>query len=335
MPIRVRQLPFLLLLAFAAPAAAFVDSYQWCHPLPQGNSVNGFVFRDAATGWAACGGGSLLRTLDGGASWQLQHGPDGAAGDFADVVLSPSGALVVAGDTGVRRSTDDGATLDQVPLPSAAELRDACLIPGGGLSAAGAGGTVLVSWDDGLTWTDVGPGTGEVRHHLWRSATEGYVVGDGLAHRTTDGGATWTQLFPPNFLGMNEVYFTADGTGVILEDFARWISTDGGATWTKINAGAAPLYRFRTVEASPGHLFTVAFLEGCELWESTDGGITWTQLQLHGTVGFPSLALTPGGRLLWGSDAGDLFWSDDDGVTIHDAAANLTPGAPSAPIDAF
>jgi photosystem II stability/assembly factor-like uncharacterized protein len=322
----------IALLLAAAPARA-ATTYSWAHPRPQGNGIYGLAFADAAHGWAVGGAGTVLATQDGGESWSLLQGPDLAAGDLNDVVVLPGGVLIAAGD-GIRRSTDGGVTWTAIASPATGSLRDLASYPGG-ISAAGEDGVVLISTDDGLTWDDVGPGLGTIRHHLWRSATEGYAVGFGVSHRTTDGGATWTHMTDDASFGFNEVYFTDATHGTIVEDFATWRSADGGATWTEFFNPVPPLYRFRTVVLSPTHLIAAVFIEGGELWETLDGGANWTQLQQRMVVGFPCVVQAPGGRLHWASDIGDLFWSDDLGHTIHNAATNLCEDALAVPIVTF
>ncbi|MEZ4388019.1 MAG: YCF48-related protein [Candidatus Krumholzibacteriia bacterium] len=320
--------------ALATPAAAVDITFGWGHPAPQGNPVFGLAFLDALNGCAVCGGGTVLTTADGGEHWQTRHGLREVADELYDLVATPAGTYLAVG-TGVHRSTDGGATWAAIAAPAADDLRDLGLIPGGGVSAAGAGGVVLVSFDDGLSWSEVGPGVGTVTHHLWRSASEGYAVGKDVAHRTTDGGATWVQFIPFEFFGYNEVYFTTADDGYVVEDFATWTTTDGGETWAEQFAPTPPLYRYRTLALTPQHWLTVCNGEGQELWETLDGGSTWTEHLFRRSTGFPCLTQAPGGRVFFGSDTGDLFWTDDFGQTIGNAATNLCDAALGAYIVSF
>ena len=325
---------FAFLLCLLPSSGQAQETYTWGHPQPQGNAIHNIVFADVDHGWAVAGDATVLATDDGGESWQLIYGPYPSAGEMNDLTIVSDGVLVAVGE-GVFRSTDGGFNWTPVANPATGELLDLTAIPGGGLSACGENGTVIISSDGGLTWADVGPGMGTARHHLWRSASEGYVVGIQLTHRTLDGGQTWTQMSGFAQFQFNEIYFRDNLHAVIVEDFATWHSDDGGATWTEFFAPVPPLYRYRTVVLSPDHLVTVAFGEGSELWESFDGGQNWNALQYRNTVGFSCVVQTPGDRLIWGSDVGDLFWSDDTGATIHNATTKLDEAAPSAPFNRF
>ncbi|HEY5499613.1 MAG TPA: YCF48-related protein [Bacteroidales bacterium] len=44
----------------------------WQNPLPQGNSLYGVEFISSTEGWAVGANGTILKTSDGGASWQIQ-----------------------------------------------------------------------------------------------------------------------------------------------------------------------------------------------------------------------------------------------------------------------
>lgn len=315
-----------------AVASATDFTYTWGHPQPQGNPVFGIVFATETEGWAVAGGGCVLHTTDGGQHWTLQHGLVDVADDLIDVVVTPAGTLIACGD-GLRRSTDGGVTWTTPAYPPAADLRDLCLVPGGGISAAGAGGVVLVSTDDGVSWSSRGPNSGTIRHHVWTSSLEGYVVGRDVQHRTIDGGAHWAPFLPAQFFGFVEVFFTDAQHGYVHEDFDVWTTENGGVTWTEHQNFINPLYRYRTLVLDAQHWLLVCHGEGGELWETADGGSTWELRQLGGNVGFPCIASTPGGRVVYGSDAGDLFWSDDLGVTIHNAAENFGGAAQGGMID--
>jgi len=291
------------------------------------------VFNDAAQGWAVTGCGSIMKTTDGGLSWEVISGPDSTCNDLYDIVITSQGSLIASGAGGrIIRSTDQGESWSVMSFPGAGRLYDLAMIPGGGISAAGENGVLLVSFNDGNSWNDIGPGgSGYARHHVWKSASECFIAGSGLFHRTTDGGNTWIQVATPGFFGLNEIYFVNENTGFAIEDFAFWKTTDGGNSWIKNDVFTEPLYRFRTVVLDEMHWFSVGFGEGGELWETIDGGLNWDNKMYYNSTGFPCLERS-GDRLLFGSDLGDVFFTDDGGVTVQNAVQNLAV-FPSAPVN--
>lgn len=328
-----------LVLAAAAvtllvlPARGDEFTFAWGHPSPQGNPVHGLAFASSLEGWAVGGSGFVLHTVDGGAQWSLQHGPLAVSPDLYDILLTSAGTLIACGaGEGLYRSVDGGATWSAPPHPPASDLRDLFLVPGGAISAAGDTGVVLVSTDDGLSWSSRGPGTGTIRHHCWRTAVECYVVGKDIQQRTTDGGTTWSPFIDPEFFGYNEVYFADAQHGYVVADFEYWSTSDGGASWTEHPTFVSPLYRYRTLPLDATHWLSVCHGEGGELWETTNAGVDWTLHQTGGSVGFPCLVRAPGGRIIYGADTGDIYYSDDLGATVVDGVDNLGGEATGAQI---
>ena len=131
-------------------------------------------------------------------------------------------------------------------------------------------------------------------------------------------------------MGYNEVYFTTAQRGYVLEDFGFWDTTNGGVSWTEHFTPVNPMYRFRTAVLTPTHWLLACHGEGGELWETTDAGENWTLRQMGGAVGFPCIVQAPGGRVFYGSDTGDLFRTDNFGVTVENATQNYAQNAPNA-----
>jgi photosystem II stability/assembly factor-like uncharacterized protein len=307
-------------------------TYHWGHPSPQGNTVYNMAFENELTGWAVTGCGLILKTENGGESWEISRNTDSVCIDLYDIVISSQGTLIASGDGGtILRSSNGGINWHQFTYPDAGRLYDLAQIPGGGLSAAGQNGIVLVSSDDGISWTNIGPGgTGYARQQFWKSSSEAYVVGLDMFYRTVDGGITWTEVAAPPAFGLNEVYFVNANTGYAVEDFGYWKTTDGGMNWNHVSQFSGIDYRFRTLVLDEQHWFAVSNGEGGVLWETTDAGENWTSKFDYNITGFLCLVKN-GNRMLFGSDAGDIFYTNDNGQTVNNGVENLSV-FPSAPV---
>jgi photosystem II stability/assembly factor-like uncharacterized protein len=67
---------FFALVVFVALASGQTRGWLWQNPLPQGNAINAVRFAaDKRHGWAVGSNGTILRTEDGGFSWEAQPGP--------------------------------------------------------------------------------------------------------------------------------------------------------------------------------------------------------------------------------------------------------------------
>jgi photosystem II stability/assembly factor-like uncharacterized protein len=145
---------------------------------------------------------------------------------------------------------------------------------------------LLRSTDGGTTWTDltstlpasIGFPTGIAvldaqTFLLGTSQSATPSPADGV-YRSTDAGATWTQVFPAAVLEDpltsavdGSMFWTlADGKGIIR-------STDQGATWTRVNATAVVSFAAAALtETADGTLLGVG---RSQLIASTDRGVTW------------------------------------------------------------
>ena len=319
------------LTLLASPVHAQTPRFEWGHPRPQGNAVYDYSFVGTSTGFAVGGGGAVLSTVDGGATWNLRTEVGTFHPDLYGVHALDAFELVAIGDVpGVFHSIDGGASWTPVPNPSTGRLRHLFVGGDGDLFAAGENGEIIKSSDAGANWVSIGPGVGDIRSQWWADDDTGFAVGLEVAHKTTNGGADWAQFTEFDFFGYNEVAFADANLGYAISDFAYVETTDGGNTWTHFDQFVEPLYRFRTLYLSSSHWLTVTNLEGASLWETTDGGDTWTDLQTTLAIGFLALEQAPGGRVLFSSSRGDLHYSDDLGQTAGNSTAYLDGGFPAS-----
>jgi photosystem II stability/assembly factor-like uncharacterized protein len=266
----------------------------------------------AKVAWASGQSGTVLRTVDGGATWQARPvgGPDTRGLDFRDIdAVSDRVAWTLsigAGETSrIYKTIDGGTTWD---------LQFANKDPKVFLDA-------MAFWDErrGVAFSDS-------------------VDGKFVILRTVDGGRNWARVdaaaLPPAL--PSEGAFAASGTNVAVGPGGRaWIGTgasrilhsaDAGRTW---RVSAAPL----AASASAG-IFSIGFRNATHgiivggdykneagavdnVATTADGGKTWTLIREKGLSGYRSVvAHVPGSPRSWvavGPSGGDL--SEDDGRT--------------------
>ena len=119
---------------------------------------------------------------------------------------------------------------------------------GSRLVVVGARGHVLVSTDDGASWTQAEVPTRVLLTavHMHDERT-GWAVGhDAVILRTNDGGATWSMVHqaPEEELPLLDVWFRDARTGFAVGAYGYFLATeDAGETWTP-----------RTISANDFHL---------------------------------------------------------------------------------
>lgn len=282
--------------------------------------------------WASGSGGTIVRTADGGATWQALTVPDAAKLDFRDVdAISADVAYALSIGSGessrIYKTTDAGRTwtlqftnTDPKAFFDAMAFWDADR--GLAFSDSVDGALVILRTDDGgRSWTRVPGGALPLalenegayaasgtnvavfgRDHAWIGTTRSRVL------RSTDGGRTWAAAVTPLAAGSSAGIFSiafrdAEHGIVVGGDYRKEaeavdnaaVTSDGGRTWTM----ARGLSGFRSVVSYvPGTSTALAVgPQGAD--HSTDDGRTWRPLE--GASGLHTFAFAPNRRVGWGA----------------------------------
>lgn len=299
------------------------------------NTVKAF-FADANTGWLGWSDGQAMHiahTADGGGHWKTQtvegyHTP--VQFSFVD---SQHGWLIAAGDAAmmhssktVYRTEDGGATWKAVSDNSEAMS--------GGSAADGA--LPALGSIAGMTFADVNTGF---------AAFDNPVSDELLFYRTSDGGATWSDvaLDVPSSLADKVDYsdFSAPvfskgskSDGVVTAQFGGaggqtlvvYATDDGGKTWTA-QPGTRVIDQGTNVQVSFADASHGWLLQGSDLYLTTDG-LGWEPVATNDTFK-QTLQNDPGIREFAFADAqhGVLIASSEDGEsgqTIATADGGMT-----------
>ena len=268
--------------------------------------------------------GGVLRSLDGGDSWE-------SAGELPqelmlDAVAANPAGHVFAGARGLGalyRSDDHGDSWQALEGPTG--IRALAVGASGELVAAVTGGGMW-SDDGGQSWTPSGGlGTSIVDVHA--SSEAFYAVS--LFYEvfaSADGGAGWSMLPPPprqdgNFASAitadeQHVYVGMRGAGVLR-------TADGGATWEAPGDGLKNT-TVMSLDVLDGRLYA-GTMGG--VFVSDDGGTTWSAAN-RGLVATTADVLLEAedGTILAGGVSG-LFASDDRGSSWRRDDEGLDPSA--------
>jgi predicted esterase/photosystem II stability/assembly factor-like uncharacterized protein len=175
---------------------------------------------------------SAALTANSGTTWSQFHEPTmypGVEGQLAGVGTSPGGATVAVGYYDYVGRTPIGQTTSVViahPNPAGAEWwNGVAALSGGTFWVVGDNGSIIMSIDDGQTWTAQISHTTENLYAVhFFDANHGAAVGRrGTVVVTSDGGSSWT----PRPLG-KDVYLGA----VHVDATTVWIAGEGGLVAT-------------------------------------------------------------------------------------------------------
>lgn len=282
----VASLTFAAILAVPAFAQA-ADTEGWTLQSPRSSvtpaDLNAVFMLDGHTGWAGGSGGTIVKTVDGGAHWFEQSSNTHLMLYRPHFVNANTGWVV--GESGiVLKTTNGGDTWTGQPSSPYQRLISVCFIDENTGWVAGEGGTIRKTTDGGATWVTQASGTTEGLSDIqFIDANTGWAFGNwGTLLKTTNGGTTWARMVTnaPTHSFWDGHFISADvgwaaGTeGTILK------TVNGGLTWALQPSGTTKhLSGFSTVDG------ITAWAGGSDgtLLKTTDGGATWTP-QASGTT---------------------------------------------------
>ncbi|HEX2834730.1 MAG TPA: hypothetical protein VHW00_17085 [Thermoanaerobaculia bacterium] len=294
--------------------------------------------------------GALLLTASLSGTWTT-HGPH--SGDMSAIAATTSGprVLYAGSSSGVLRSDDGGATWRNV----GAAIKPVAFLGVDPLDPNLVIAATTLSETEGELWRTTNGGAAWTRADLPAPLRPSGIVVDSNrvmyvgsncqpywakgvvtdAHeaagiyRSTDGGATWSNIKGGGLCVEHFALDPADPAHLFTYSFGGGIeeSRDGGATWT-----SNPEIPTRAVVAHPTESnvrFGISTTPRSRFLVSHDAGNSWSDVEPKGVTGsaFLSLTIDRGtGRLFLGTDDG-LFRSGDGGtVWLRVGAPALVSG---------
>ena len=235
-----------------------------------GDSVelSSIACRYAGEAWVTGADGTLLYTNDAGQSWTAQALP--LTGDLRAVATQDAGPVFIAGTSGLVRTTDTGASWQQL---GSASFR--------AIAAAQAGDTVLALSEDGGLWSYRSGAL--VRSATFDGArgiavspdgTIAMIAGRGL-YRSLDAGATWTQLAVDPTLGFDDLRIAEDGSAVAVGAAGAIANIAADGTVGVQFAGIRDLHALHIADPDSTDAIGYAAGDGGQVWITRDSGLTW------------------------------------------------------------
>ncbi|MPR34332.1 hypothetical protein GBK04_13440 [Cytophagaceae bacterium SJW1-29] len=254
------------------------EAWTWQNPLPDGEDFNDIHFVSDLVGIAVGNKGKIVRTTDGGDTWNVVSfaGKD----DLKSVYFTSSTVGWVAGSfsSTIWKTTDAGLTWSDVNLGGLYPVNDLFFTDPNNGWLLSANGAVVRTNDGGLTWTPYTTGTGTGQRVHFTSYLVGWMVGynGGLA-KTTDGGVNWTQI--SSGIGTNsswsDVFFVNPSIGWIAGyGGALYKTVDGGNTWNNMIGAFSTNTYFKAIFFSDVSHGTLLTSQG--IFVTSDGGVNWS-----------------------------------------------------------
>jgi photosystem II stability/assembly factor-like uncharacterized protein len=240
-------------------------------------------------GASADGYGTILRTVDGGASWTRQGSPaeipDTSIQDICAVDADTAWAVGLNDGNFVILRTDNAGTTwrrQGTSLGLSSDLYGISALDGWTAFAAGANGTVLFTDDGGATWTLRNNGVGT---------------------------STWFQAVS----AVDKAIIWGAGQDSVDSSSSIYRTTDGGTFWSKQNlAAGTPSLGLIDISAVSPH---VAFASGVlVVLKTVTGGGLWTEA-MSSHVHVNGVFALDTDKVWTALDYGDIYYSTDSGTT--------------------
>ncbi|MCK6612849.1 MAG: protein kinase [Ignavibacteriaceae bacterium] len=261
------------------------------------SNLNSLTFVNYGLGFAVGEGGVIIKSTDGGNSWERILPPDSL--NFFDVRYNGVSSLFVTADGGkMYKSADDGLTWLPVPTGISETLFRIYFIGNGNGYAVGSRGAMIRTTDNGLTWTRVITPTQSLLYsvHFFNSQSGMAVGWNGTIIKTTDGGYTWRQLSAFTDKYFRDIYLTGSDEAIVVAAGGEiYRTTDGGENWLSVES--------KTNSGLVSVLFTddsngiITGNKG-EILESFDGGKTWSISSSGNYYSLNRAAVVEGSKLI-------------------------------------
>jgi photosystem II stability/assembly factor-like uncharacterized protein len=201
------------------------------------------------------------------------------------------------------------------PLAHRALLLDITRV-GDRLVAVGDRGHIIISADEGATWSQcITPTRAMLTGVSFADEMNGWAVGhDGVILRTADGGKTWARQDKGTdtdtvFL---DVLFLDAQRGFAIGAYGKFLVTlDGGQTWSERRVYDEDLHLNRISQDLDGQLFLAG--ERGLILISSDQGVTWRRSPLAYEGSLFGIRPLTGGVLIAYGLRGHVFVSTDNG----------------------
>lgn len=284
----------------------------WRHHDSGSGWLYDITFTGPERGFAVGRNGRIVRSADGGATWQATVFEN--LGYLRGVAFADRNRGWVVGDAGAILQTADGGDSWRVLNEPLSDDLYSIDFTGRGFCgwAVGARGTILHTADGGQLWTPQATSSNTVlRDVAALSETVAWAVGDyGKILRTTDGGGSWS-VHVTTGVYLNSVAFSAPQRGWATGAAGTlFVTADGGQTWESRTTPAA--FFLNDVSFSDA-------LHGCVIGDegtvlvTADGGETWDLIPVATGQMLLGAATRPGGRWWVVGDSGTILHSPDFG----------------------
>lgn len=245
--------------------------------------INCLNFINSKTGFAGGPGSLILKTVDGGLTWQPKEQTNASTGILAIQFLNTDTGYAFREFQDLQVTVDGGNTW--ATYDGKYQMTTIDMVNSSVGYIGGEDGAICRTNDGGKTWNPVIPANGfkdgyQIYSLYFLAADTGFAVGlEGRILKTTDGGVTWNS-YSPTYLPITAVSFPTPATGYASDWNYTYKTTDSGRSWIPLSLTTGTAFgsssRFEQAHfINPDTGFFVSS-NYVQLHTTRDGGQTWT-----------------------------------------------------------
>jgi len=218
------------------------------------DTIRQVYFTDASNGWLLCerdlytlGANSpsyLLRTADGGVSWERIEFADSQRKRVTKFFFTKTGAGLAIGEAGAFFAmTTDEKIWKRTPSPLRYLMFDGVFTDDSNGVVVGAGGSILFTDDAGLSWAKAsvfGKAETKLNSVFFINQKTGWTVGSGgVIFQTVNSGKIWREQKTNVAVELTDVFFSNTAEGWAVGDEGTILRTaTAGNVWTAVDSKA-------------------------------------------------------------------------------------------------
>ncbi len=318
--------------------------WYWINPYPTGNTVYCTKFVNAATGFSACGSGTILKTTNAGLNWSVTMLNNSA--NLKSLHFTDANTGMAVGEYGAAyRTTNSGNNWDMIFVNDSMDFRDIQFLDANtgilinGYSTIGCLITprIFKTTNGGLNWIVKYYGN-SFGNGLWLFSTayatssKVFVAGERCLYLSTDAGETWDTLSGYGFQSYSNksVFFLDSLTGFVLSYYYsnndyNCVSktTDGGNTWSQYNITSYNrLNSTSFINSSTG----IVVGRNSSVYRTINGGVNWDKLPNppDTTRHYMNVTAFGSGNFLYSGEFGTIFRSTNSGLNFSKITRSFT-----------
>jgi photosystem II stability/assembly factor-like uncharacterized protein len=326
---RSAQLMLSIAVESAKPVATPQKAWTWKIPYNRWYDLRALAIVDENTIVAVGDYGTIVKTTDGGRTWNQQT--VGTTATLRGVWFTDSNRGVAVGDHGmILQTRNAGATWTVESIDARADFYGVCFNDVSTGAVVGNNGAFYQTTDGGVTWTPrvITPAI-TIYAVSFRDNNNGVFVGSsGTIYGTTDGGSKWSRqvsgIEGSDAVALLAVDFSDANNGVAVGENGTILrTTNGGANWSRQQLGSRTILRaVHFANAMNG--FAVG--DRGLIASTTDGGATWTEREKGLTSSFSAVRFVNSSTGFVSGSDGMLVRTTDGGTTwTHHAGGPRIP----------